>query len=71
MQTDTHSNIANHRRAYTVAEAAAFFGKHRSWGYRQIEKGKIHAIIGYGVTLVSDREINRLLGEGEEFDRPN
>ena len=59
------------RRAYTVAEVADMFGKNRSWVYRQIKKGKISAIIGYGVTLVSDREIKRLLGEDDEFGRPD
>jgi hypothetical protein len=51
------------RMAYTLAEVAQMCGKHRSWAYRQWEKGRIKAITGYGTALVSRREIERLLGD--------
>jgi len=53
----------NQRRAYTLAEVAQMFGKDRSWAYRQVKKKRITTITGYGATLVSQREIDRLLGD--------
>lgn len=53
----------NGRVAYTVTEVSAMFGKHRSWGHRQIKKGRIRSIIGYGATMISDQEVKRILRE--------
>lgn len=39
-------------------------GKHRSWVYRQVAKGRIRAITGYGSALIPASEIQRIFGEG-------
>jgi hypothetical protein len=49
------------RRAYSLQETAAFFGKERTWAYRQVKAGRIKAITGFGVMLVSASEIERIL----------
>jgi hypothetical protein len=49
------------RRAYSMEETAAFFGKERSWAYRQVKAGRIKVIIGYGAMLVPAAEIDRIL----------
>ncbi len=50
------------RKAYTLAEFAQMFGRHRSWAYRQIKEGKIQTITGYGAVMVPAHEIDRILG---------
>ena len=57
------NEASNTRRAYTLAEVAEMFGKHRSWSYRQSHAGRMTTITGYGVTMVSDEEVQRLLGK--------
>lgn len=54
------------REGYTVAAFSKLFGKERSWAYRQIKKGRVKTITGYGAALVSRREVERLLGEDGE-----
>lgn len=55
-------NTAAHRRkAYTLAEFAEFFGRHRSWAYRQARDGRIKTITGYGTEMVPSYEIDRIL----------
>jgi hypothetical protein len=49
------------RRAYSLQETAAFFGKEKTWAYRQVKAGRIKAITGFGVMLVSASEIERIL----------
>jgi hypothetical protein len=49
------------RRAYSLQETAAFFGKERTWAYRQVKAGRIKAITGFGAMLVSASEIERIL----------
>ena len=44
-----------------MEETAAFFGKDRTWAYRQVKAGRIKAITGYGAMLVSASEIERIL----------
>lgn len=53
------------RKAFTIAEFAAMFGKHRSWAYRQVRSGKIKTIVGFGNELVPASEIGRIVGEFE------
>jgi hypothetical protein len=52
------------RAAYTPAEFAALFGKHYTWGYRQIYAGKVKVISDMGRMLVSRSEVERIKGKG-------
>jgi hypothetical protein len=49
------------RKAYTLEETASFFGKDRSWAYRQVHAGRLKVITGYGAMLVPRTEIERIL----------
>lgn len=51
------------RAGYSVAEVSAMFGKDRSWGYRQIEKGRIKATTGFGAAIISAAEVARVCGK--------
>ena len=56
------------RQAYTLAEFATFFGKHRGWAYRQVKEGRIKVIRGYGALLVPAAEVQRMLQSAEAVD---
>ena len=71
------------RVAYTPKEFAALFGKSQTWGYRQIQAGKVNAIKDYGRILIPAEEVERVLssagrylgitkpvGEAREFEEP-
>lgn len=36
-------------------------GRERTWVYRQVKKGRIRAITGFGAALISASEIERIL----------
>jgi hypothetical protein len=59
----TQKPTAN-RRAYSLQETAAFFGKERTWAYRQVKAGRMRAITGFGAMLVPAAEIERILNLG-------
>lgn len=72
------------RVAYTPKEFAALFGKSQTWGYRQIQAGKVNAIKDYGRILIPADEVERVLasagrylgmtkpvGEAREFEEPS
>lgn len=72
------------RAAYTPKEFSALFGKSQTWGYRQIQAGKVNAIKDYGRILIPADEVERVLasagrylgmsrpvGEAREFDEPS
>jgi len=40
------------------------FGRERTWVYRQVAKGRIRAITGYGAAMIPASEIERILGKG-------
>lgn len=63
------NKASNTRRAYTLAEVAEMFGKHRSWVYRQSHLGRMTTITGYGVAMVSEQEVRRLLGKSENEEK--
>jgi hypothetical protein len=52
---------------YTPAEFAALFGKERTWAYRQLNAGKVHAITELGRTQIPKNEVERLLGEAGRY----
>lgn len=60
----THKTTES-RRAYSLQETAAFFGKERTWAYRQVKAGRIKAITGYGAMMVSASEIERILNSSQ------
>lgn len=37
-------------------------GKERTWVYRQVQKGRIQAITGFGAAMISATEIERVFG---------
>ncbi len=57
------TEIATCRQAYTLAEFAQLFGRHRSWAYRQARENRIMTITGYGAEMVPAHEIDRILGQ--------
>lgn len=52
---------------YTPTQFAEVFGKERSWAYRQLYAGKVHAITKLGRTLIPKSEVDRLLKEAGRY----
>lgn len=52
----------SNRISYSFAEFAEMVGKERTWVYRQVEKGRIRAITGFGVAMIPASEIERIFG---------
>jgi hypothetical protein len=50
------------RVSYSFAEVAAMVGKERTWIYRQVKKGRIRAITGFGTSMIPVTEIERIFG---------
>lgn len=55
------------RAAFTPGEFAALFGKHYTWGYRQIYAGKVKVITDMGRMLVPREEVERIRGGGATY----
>jgi hypothetical protein len=53
------------RVSYSFAEFAEMVGKERTWVYRQVQKGRIRAITGYGSAMIPSSEIERIFGKEE------
>jgi len=51
------------RVSYSFAEVAEMAGKERTWIYRQVKKGRIRAITGYGAAMIPATEIERIFGK--------
>lgn len=67
MSTTSKSRSASIERvAFTFEEVAAKMGKHRSWVYRQVSKGSIIPIKGFGTAMISQAELDRILSGGAE-----
>ena len=52
------------RVSYSFAEFAEMVGKERTWVYRQVSKGRIRAITGFGAAMIPAAEIERIFGKG-------
>ena len=52
------------RAAYTPDEFAKLFGRERTWTYRQIYKGKIKPIKGFGSLLIPAKEVENIIEKG-------
>ena len=61
------TNIKN-RAAYTPQEFASLFGREKTWAYRQLYKGRLNAIKGYGSMLIPATEVNRYLDQAETLN---
>ncbi len=53
------------RQAFSLAETAEMMGRHRSWAYRQRDKGRIRTVKGLGRELVPASELERILTGGD------
>jgi hypothetical protein len=50
------------RVSYSFAEFAEMVGRERTWVYRQVQKGRIRAITGYGAAMIPAAEVERIFG---------
>jgi hypothetical protein len=57
------------RVSYSFAEVAEMVGKERTWVYRQVAKGRLRAITGFGAAMIPATEIERIFG-GTEAANP-
>ncbi len=53
------------RIAYSFAEFADKVGKERTWVYRQVQKGRLRAVTGYGTAMIPVSEIDRIFSSNE------
>ena len=56
------------RAAYSPAEFAAACGRHPTWTYRLLYRGKINAITELGRILIPSSELARVLGLAQPYD---
>jgi hypothetical protein len=56
------------RIAYSPGEFAALFGKHRTWGYRQLYRGSVKAITQCGRIMIPRGEVDRLLCSAKPYN---
>jgi len=56
------------RLAYSPAEFAAACGRHTSWAYRLLYKGKLNALTTTGRLLIPAGEIERLMDTAAPYD---
>jgi len=50
------------RMSYSFSEFSEMVGKERTWIYRQVAKGRIRAITGYGTAMIPASELERIFG---------
>jgi hypothetical protein len=50
------------RVSYSFAEFAEMVGKERTWVYRQVSKGRIKAVTGFGAAMIPATEVERIFG---------
>ena len=55
-----HNTEQGSRAGYSVAEFSALFGKHRSWGHRQVKKGRIKATTGFGAAIIAADQVAKV-----------
>lgn len=53
------------RIAYSFVEFAEKVGRERTWVYRQVAKGRIRSITGYGAAMIPATELVRIFGTEE------
>ena len=62
MTTTAYQKQTGKRVAYSFAEFASLAGKERTWVYRQVAKGRIRAITGFGSAMIPASEVERIFG---------
>ena len=62
------TSASDDRVLYSPTEFAALFGKHRTWGYRQLNKGTVKAITHCGRILIPRGEVDRLLSSATTYN---
>lgn len=62
MVTTKRAKKPGERVAYSFAEFAEKVGKERTWVYRQVSKGRIRAITGFGAAMIPAIEVDRIFG---------
>jgi hypothetical protein len=50
------------RVSYSYAEFAAMAGREVTWTYRQVQKGRVRAITGFGAAMIPASEVERIFG---------
>jgi hypothetical protein len=58
----------DNRIAYSPGEFAALFGKHQTWGYRQLYRGTVKAITQCGRIMIPRAEVDRLLCSAKPYN---
>lgn len=56
------------RAALSPCEFAKSFGKHPSWAYRLLYRGKIQAITQFGRILIPTTELERVVSTAEAYN---
>jgi hypothetical protein len=64
--TATKRTKTGKRVSYSFAEFADMVGKERTWVYRQVAKGRIRAITGFGAAMIPASEIERIFEKQPE-----
>ena len=62
MTTTAYQQQTGKRVAYSFAEFGTMAGKERTWVYRQVAKGRIRAITGFGSAMIPASEVERIFG---------
>ena len=60
-ESSNTDSSATERVAFSISEVAKMFGRERTWVYRQINKGRISPIIGFGAAMIPASEVERVL----------
>jgi hypothetical protein len=60
--------VMPNRVAFSPAEFSRLFGRHPSWGYRLLYKGKVKAVTDLGRVLIPATEVDRLLKTAGRYD---
>lgn len=63
MSTAARDNKNGKRVSYSFAEFADMCGKSRDWTYRQVSKGRIRAVTGFGAAMIPASEVERIFGK--------
>jgi hypothetical protein len=54
--------------AFSPSEFASLFGRHPSWGYRQLYAGRVTAITSLGRVLIPKSELERVLSLAQPYN---
>jgi len=63
MVTTKRAKKSGERVSYSFAEFAEMNGKERTWVYRQVQKGRLRAVTGFGAAMIPASEVERIFGK--------